>query len=36
MRRIQIIAILTLAIAGFGACKKGGGYMTEPIAAAAQ
>jgi len=36
MRRIQIIAILTLAVVGFGACKKGGGYITAPVVAVAQ
>ena len=37
MRHVRTALLLALAVSAFAACKKkGGGYMTEPAAAAAR
>jgi hypothetical protein len=35
MRKIRIAILLAVAATAFTACKKGGGYMTEPTSAVA-
>jgi hypothetical protein len=35
MRKIGIALLLIVAASAFTACKKGGGYMTEPTPAVA-
>lgn len=35
MRIVRTAIILALVASAFAACKKGGGYMTEPVVTAA-
>jgi hypothetical protein len=35
MRTIRLVVLLAIAATAFTACKKGGGYMTEPTSAVA-
>lgn len=34
MRRFRTVIILALAVSAFAACKKRGGYMTDPVVVA--
>jgi hypothetical protein len=34
MRKVRIVVLLIVAATAFTACKKGGGYITEPAAVA--